>query len=133
MRRIDPRDGFWSSSSHERPAFIAGLRSEIDHPVGALDHLEVVFDHDDGVASLDQSLKQPHEDRDIVEMQASRRLVENEEIAPRGAVLFRADTLIGQMPDEFEPLRFTAGKRVERLAEPQLTEPSFIENIERTA
>ena len=133
MRRVDPRDGFRSSSRDEFPAFIAGLGPEIDDPIGTLDHLKIMLDHDDGVAGLDQSLKQLHEDCDIVEMQAGRRLVEDKEIAARCAVLFRAHTFIGQVPDEFEPLRFAAGKRVERLAESQITEPDFIQNIERIA
>src|SRR5205085_2923112 len=66
-------------------------------------------------------------------MQTSRRLIEDEEIAARRAVLFRTNIFIGEVPDEFQPLRFAAGKRVERLAEPQISEPDFIQNIERIA
>src|SRR5437764_1840637 len=133
VRRVDPRDGFRSSRSDECSTFVARVWAKIDHPIGALDHLEIVLDHDDGVASLDQSLKQPHEDRDIVEMQTSRRLVEDEKVAARRAVLFRTNIFIGEVSDELKPLRFTAGKRIERLAEPQITEPDFIEDIERIA
>ncbi len=60
------------------PAF----RAEIDDPVGAFDHLEIVLDYDDRIPCVDQALKQPHEQRDIVEMQAGGRFVEDEEIAP---------------------------------------------------
>src|SRR5437879_4793406 len=35
-------------------AAIAAFRAEIDDPVGGLDHVEVVFDHDDGVAMIGQ-------------------------------------------------------------------------------
>ena len=112
MRRIDPRDGFRSAGSDEFSAFVAGLRPEIDDPIGALDHLEIVLDHDDGVAGFDESLKQLHQHRDIVEMQPRRRLVEDKEIAAGGPVLLRAGTLVRQMPDEFETLRFAAGKSV---------------------
>ena len=40
-------------------AFVAAFRPEIDDPVGALDHLEVVLDHDDRIARFDQPLKKP--------------------------------------------------------------------------
>ena len=36
------------------------------------------------------------------------------------------------MPDELEPLRFAAGKSVERLAESQITEPDFLQHVERS-
>src|SRR3979490_2927220 len=32
----------------------AAVGSEIDDPVGGLDHFEIVLDHDDGIALLDQ-------------------------------------------------------------------------------
>src|SRR5437764_3428385 len=133
VRRVDPRDGFRSSRRDECSTFVACVWAKIDHPIGALNHLEVVLDHDDGVASLNQSLKQPHEDRDVVEMQTSCRLVEDEKVAARRAVLFRTNIFIGEVSDELKPLRFAAGKRVERLAEPQISEPDFIQNIERIA
>ena len=37
------------------------------------------------------------------------------------------------MPDQFQPLRFAAGQRVERLAQPQITKPDFLEHIQRFA
>ena len=36
------------------------------------------------------------------------------------------------MPDELEPLRFAAGKSVERLAEAQIAEPDFLQDRERS-
>ena len=60
-------------------ALFAAFRAEIDDPIGALDHLEIVLDHDDRISLLDQPLKQPNEQRDVVEMQAGGRLVEDEQ------------------------------------------------------
>ena len=62
-------------------------------------------------------------------MQTGGRLVEDEKVAAFAVRFFRAR--IGEMPDEFQPLRFAAGKRVERLSEPQIAEPNFFEHIER--
>ena len=109
------------------PAFLAAFRTEIDDPVGAFHHLQIVLDHDDRIARLDQALKQPNEKRDIVEMQPGGRLVEDEKIALR--VSLRA--ALGQMPDELEPLRFAAGQGVERLTETEIAEPDFLQNGER--
>src|SRR5437870_11329756 len=75
-------------------------------------------------------------------MQSSGRFVENEMITVlvNFAILFGFRTAcpartpvsgFGQMPDEFQTLRFTAGESVQRLTEPQITEPDFIEYIQR--
>ena len=76
---------------------------------------------------FDQPLKQPNEQRDVVEMQAGGRLVEDEKVA----ALASFGAAVGQMPNELEPLRFAAGKGVQRLAEPEITEPDFLEHRER--
>ena len=103
MRRVHFRHGLGRSRRDQLPAFVARFGPEVDHPIGALDHFKVVLDHDQRVAALDQSLKQPHQDRDVVEMQSGRRLVEDEEIA------IRVLALVGEMPHQFQPLRFAAG------------------------
>ncbi len=38
-----------------------------------------------------------------------------------------------EMPTEFEPLRFAAGKSIQRLTEPEVAEPDFLEHSERIA
>ena len=95
-------------AAYELPAGIARLRPQIDHPVGALDDFEIVLDHDDRVAAFDQALKDLHEQRDIVEVQTGRRLVEDEKLAARGISVL-ARRVLAQMRDQFEPLRFAAG------------------------
>ena len=60
MRRLNSRHRFRSACSDELPTFVASLRPEIDDPIGTLDHLEIVLDHDDRVAGFDESLKQLH-------------------------------------------------------------------------
>ena len=130
MRSFDPRNGFRRSNCNDLPAFVARLRPQVDHPVGTFDHFEIVLDHDQRIPALHQSLKQPHQDGDIVEMQSSRRLVENEKTSGRS---IRVRRFVRQMPDQLQPLRFAAGQGVERLPEPQITEAHFIEHIEFVA
>ena len=64
---------------------LAALGAEVDHPVGGLDHVEVVLDDDDGVALLDQAVEHLEQLLDVREVQAGRRLVEDVERAAGGA------------------------------------------------
>ena len=108
MRRVDPRNGLRSSRSDQPSPFVASLRPEINHPIGALDDLEIVLDHDDGIARFDQALEQLHQHRNVVEMQSGGWLVENEKVAAARPVLFGAGTFVREVPDEFEALGFAA-------------------------
>ena len=129
MGTLVKRDFFRRARCDDFAALFAAFRAEVDDPVGAFDDLEIVLDHDDRIARLDQALEQPDEQRDIVEMQAGGRFVEDEKIAAF-AVL---ELPVRQVPDEFQPLGFAAGKGVQRLAEPQITESDFFEDRERPA
>ena len=115
--------------SDHLPAFFATFRAKIDDPVGAFDDFEIVLDHHDRIARFDQALKQPDEKRDVVEMQTGGRFIEDEKIA---AFSYRVAAVSAKMPNELKPLRFAAGKRVERLTEPQIAEPNFFQQRERS-
>src|SRR5512135_1848248 len=64
------------------PAAVAAFGPEVDHPVGGLDDVEVVLDHDHGVAVVAQAVQHLQQQVDVVEVQSRRRLVEDEERAP---------------------------------------------------
>ena len=57
-----------------RPAGITGLGPKIDDPVGPLDDVEVMLDHDDGVTRIDQAVEYLDQDPDVVEVEAGRGL-----------------------------------------------------------
>jgi hypothetical protein len=108
MGTLVKRDFFRSTSCDYLTALFAAFGAKVDNPVGAFDDLEIVFDDDDRMPTSDQALEQPNEKRDIVEMQASGRFVEDEKIAA-----FAVLEIPGvQVADEFQPLRFAAGKGV---------------------
>src|SRR5687767_14951589 len=102
--------------SHYLAAGGAGFGAEVNHPVGALDHVEVVLDHDHGVPGVDQAVEDLDEDADVVEVEAGGGLVEDVELA--------ALTLasVGQLARDLEPLRLAAGERSGGLAETQIAE-----------
>ena len=67
------------SLRHKPLAFVPGFGTEINHPIGAFDDIEVVLDHDDRVTRVNEALKDFQEHAHVVEVQAGRRLVEEEE------------------------------------------------------
>src|SRR6202030_4731977 len=81
VRVVDPCDLLRCSDTNDFAAFISGFRSEIDNPIGALNHFKIVLDDDDRVPAIDQSLEKLQQHRHIVEMQTGGWFVENEEIA----------------------------------------------------
>ena len=101
------------------------LGAEIDDPVGALDHVNVVLDDDDGVAEIDEALQDFEQLPHIVEVQPRRRLVEQVQgLAGAGAGEFRS---------EFNPLRLAAGHRRGRLAQRHVTEAHVAERLQHDA
>ncbi len=60
-------------------ALLAALRTHVDQPVSALDHIEVVLDHDHAVPRVDKPLQHLQQPLHVGEVQARRRLVEDVE------------------------------------------------------
>jgi hypothetical protein len=81
-----------------------------------------VFDDDERVAVVDETLEEIEEEGDVVEVEACGGFVEDEE---RGAVAAGEE-----MADEFEALAFAAGERVEGLAETEVAEADLVEDLE---
>ena len=57
VRLFDTRDFFWGADRDDFAACVAGFGTEIDDPIGGLDHLEIVLDHHDGMTAIDQPLE----------------------------------------------------------------------------
>jgi hypothetical protein len=85
-----------------RAAVVPGAGAQVDEPVGAGHHREVVLDDDDRLARVDQAVEQGDELRDIGQVQAAGGLVEHVHAA-LGAHLGR----------QLEPLPLAAGERRE--------------------
>src|SRR5213080_3346401 len=54
----------------DAPARVAGTRSHFDHPVGPLDDVEMVLDHEHRVAGVDEAVEHTAQRPDVVEVQA---------------------------------------------------------------
>ncbi len=64
------RDRFRGACGHNFAAAIAALGADINDPIGGLDHIKVMFDHDHGVALIDQFVQHLQQLFHVFEMQA---------------------------------------------------------------
>ena len=71
------RDFFRRAASGDPTAAFAPFGPEIDDPIGAFDHVEIVLDHQHRVAAIDQPVEHAQQLPDVVEVQAGSRLVED--------------------------------------------------------
>src|SRR5918995_1503170 len=104
------------------PALVAAFRPEVDDPVGGLDHVEIVLDHEQAVACLQQLAERRQQLGDVVEVQPGGRLVEN--IKHAVAALRR------QMCRDLDALRFPARQRRRRLAQTEIAEADLVEHLQ---
>ena len=117
----------WGAGEDEFASLVAGVRTEVENPVGGFNDLEVVFDDDEAVAGIDEALENLEENFYVFEMEAGGRFVENEE---SGFGAFLLGGKFGQVADEFEPLAFAAAQGVDRLTAAQVTKADFGEEFE---
>ena len=89
------------------------------------DDVEIVLDHDDGVAKIDQPLQHFEQLGEIVEVQAGRRFIEQVQRAARVGTR--------QFGGEFHALGFAAGERGGRLAEREIIEADIAERLQDAA
>ena len=62
---------------HHLPAVLAGARAHVDHVVGGVDRVLVMFDHDDAVAEVAQVLQRGQQPFVVALMEADGRLVQH--------------------------------------------------------
>ena len=70
-------------SAIDPAAAVAALGAEVDDPVGRLDDVEVVLDHEHGVAGVDQPLQHAEQPAHVLEVEAGGGLVEDVDACAR--------------------------------------------------
>ena len=98
MRDFGLDDLFRCPLDNDFSAPLAAFGTEVDYEIGAFDHIEVVFDNDNGVTVFDQSLESTEEDGNIVLMESYSWFVEEVE----DLFFFLVDEMVG----ELDPLEF---------------------------
>jgi hypothetical protein len=79
VRGIAGHDLRHRAGADQLPAGLAALRAEVDDPVAGADDVEVVLDHHQRVAGGDEAAEGFQQLGDVIEVQAGRRLVEEEQ------------------------------------------------------
>ena len=125
VRLRDFHDVFGCALCHQSAAHWPGLGTEVDDPVGRLDHVEVVLDDDHRVADVHQSVEHFEQLVDVVEMEPGCRLVQDVKRSTRART--------GQFGSELDALRLAAGERRCGLAERQVVEADVGERLQDAA
>src|SRR5690625_2206347 len=113
-RRFVRRHLLGRALGHDGAAAHPAVRTEVDYPVGRLDDVDVVLDHDEAVAAVDQPVQHVQQLADVLEVQARRRFVQDvERLAGR---------TLAELARELHPLRLAAGKGRARLPDLHVTE-----------
>jgi len=72
-------DALGRSFRDDRAAPTAALRADVDNPIGARDHVEIVFDDEDGVALVSKRDERLKQKLDVCKVQSRGGLIENEQ------------------------------------------------------
>ena len=76
VRSLDLDDFRGRAGRDQLSAGAAPFRSQIDHPVGRFHHVQIVLDHQHGVAGVDEVVQHLQQQLDVGKVQPGRRLVE---------------------------------------------------------
>ena len=109
MAFLESQDLLRRPGCHHAAAAFAAFGAHVDHPVGRFDHIQLMFNHNDSIAQIDQPLEHVQKPLDVVEMQAGGGFVQDVERA--------AGLALAQFARQFDALRLAAGERGGGLAE----------------
>jgi len=101
---------FRCATGDELASFVTTFRTEVDDIVGRLDNVEIVFDDDNRVTVVHQSIQAFQQSIDVRKMQSRCWLVENIQIV-------FATLKFSQLCCQLDALGFASGKNRRRMAE----------------
>ncbi len=111
-------------------AGFARFGTEIDHPVRFGNQIKIVFDHDDRVAGIDETLNHFDQSLHVCHVQADGRFFEDEQIVLLLRIKKRGLLqTTQQMRDEFHALRFAAAERGAGLSEFQIAKAGVAQRL----
>ena len=79
MRLSARRNHFGRSRYHDGSAGFTAFRPQVDHPVGGLYHIHVMFNHQDRMSTRREALKDFKKPFDVLEMKSRGGLIKDEE------------------------------------------------------
>ncbi len=102
-------------------ALLAGLRPDVDDPVGVADHVERVFDHEQRIAGRLEPRQRPQQRFGIGRMQAGRRFVEHIDHAEQ------TGTHLGAQP---QPLQLAGRQRRRAAVQAQIAQSEVEQHVQ---
>src|SRR5260370_8381626 len=124
------RDRLGRSLSDDASTRVARARSQLDHPVGPLDDVQVMLDHEHRVPGVHEAVEHAAQGAHVVEMEAGGGLVQDVQLA-RAAMLPAARER--ELAGDLQPLGLAARERRGRLTEPQGAEPALLQMPQRAS
>jgi hypothetical protein len=119
---------------HDQTAAIAAFGAQVDQPVAGANHVQVVLDDDQRVAGFQQLAQCAHELGNVLEMQAGRGLVEQEQRAFLGQRLLGLGLRLGRLGQEacqLQALRLAARQRGHGLAQLHVFQAHIDDGLQR--
>lgn len=100
----------------------ASLGAQIDDPVSSLDQIQIVFDHNHRIASIDEALQYPEKQIDIVKMEAGGRFIQHiQRLTSRS---------FAELPRQLDALSFASRQRWRGLAEFEILQADIAEGLQ---
>ena len=100
---------------HDSPSAGAAFGPQIDDPVRFRHDVEIVFDHDQGIAGIDQPMQYAQQFFHIRHVQSHRGLIEHIKrvlsLAPCDVLPEFVGAHLGKFGDQLDALAFSAGQR----------------------
>src|SRR6516164_4931898 len=107
-------DSLRCASHNQAATLVSPFGAEVEHPIRALDDIEMVVNHQDGVARLDEAPEAIEQALNIGEVQTGSRFIKNIEIVAASAHL-------AEFCRELDALGLATGENRRGVAEFEIT------------
>ena len=123
MRLNTASDIFRSSLHHNATTPCSAFGTDVDDPVGRLDHIEIMLDHNHGITRFHKALQDLNQLLDVGKVQACCGFVQQIQSSP--------GRTFPQFSREFHALSFPAGKSWRRLTELHVLQTNIAQRLKQ--
>ena len=116
-------DLFGCAGGNDFSAGVAAFGTKVNDIIGHLDHVQIMLDHNDGIAQIGQSPQNIHQVMNIGKVQAGRWLIEN--------IQRMAGARLAEFGGEFNALGLAAGQGRAGLAERHIPQADITEGFDQ--
>ena len=124
---------FGRTESHHLATGVTAFGAQIDEPVAGANHVQVVLDHQQRMARVEQFAQRAHQLGDVVKVQPGGGFIQHEQRALARQRLAAATTglrCVSQETCNLQPLRFAARQRGHGLAQLHVFQPHIHDRLQ---